>query len=88
MQERKVTDLVVDAMNEDDYEFRINFLLAGLMSEEGNDTPEKEENNRKFLADVQNYLKRYDGDAEKAAYANRIADAINSFLSAGDPDVR
>ena len=88
MQERKITDLVVDAMNEDDYEFRINFLLAGLMSEEGNDTPEKEENNRKFLADVQNYLKRYDGDAEKAAYANRIADAINSFLSAGDPDVR
>ncbi len=87
MQERKITDLVVDALNEDDYEFRINFLLAGLMSEEGNDTPEKEENNRKFLADVQNYLKRYDGDAEKAAYANRIADAINSFLSAGDPDV-
>lgn len=87
MQERKITDLVVDALNEDDYEFRINFLLAGLMSEEGNDTPEKEENNRKFLADVQNYLKMYDGDAEKAAYANRIADAINSFLSAGDPDV-
>ena len=87
MQERKITDHVVDALNEDDYEFRINFLLAGLMSEEGNDTPEKEENNRKFLADVQNYLKRYDGDAEKAAYANRIADAINSFLSAGDPDV-
>lgn len=87
MQERKITDLVVDALNEDDYEFRINFLLAGLMSEEGNDTPEKEENNRKFLADVQNYLKRYDGDSEKAAYANRIADAINSFLSAGDPDV-
>ena len=87
MQERKITDLVVDALNEDDYEFHINFLLAGLMSEEGNDTPEKEENNRKFLADVQNYLKRYDGDAEKAAYANRIADAINSFLSAGDPDV-
>lgn len=87
MQERKITDLVADALNEDDYEFRINFLLAGLMSEEGNDTPEKEENNRKFLADVQNYLKRYDGDAEKAAYANRIADAINSFLSAGDPDV-
>ena len=87
MQERKITDLVVDALNEDDYEFRINFLLAGLMSEEGNDTPEKEENNRKFLADIQDYLKRYDGDAEKVAYADRIADAINSFLSAGDPDV-
>ena len=63
-------------MEEDDYKFRINFHLAGLMSAEGNDTPEKEENNRKFLADVQNYLKWYDVDAEKAAYANRIADAI------------
>ena len=87
MNERKISDLVSDALNEDDYEFRINFLLAGLMSEEGNDTPEKEENNRKFLADIQDYLKRYDGDAEKVAYADRIADAINSFLSAGDPDV-
>ena len=87
MQERKITDLVVDALNEDDYEFRINFLLAGLMSEEGNDTPEKEENNRKFLADIQDYLKRYDGDAEKVAYADRVADTINSFLAAGDLDV-
>ena len=87
MENRKISDLVSDAFEEDDYKFRINFHLAGLMSAEGNDTPEKEENNRKFLADVQNYLKWYDVDAEKAAYANRIADAINSFLSAGDPDV-
>lgn len=87
MNERKISDLVSDALNEDDYEFRINFLLAGLMSEEGNDTPEKEENNRKFLVDIHDYLKRYDGDAEKVAYADRVADTINSFLVAGDLDV-
>lgn len=50
MHERKITDLVSRALKEEDYKFRINFLLAGLMSAEGNDTPEKEENNRIFFS--------------------------------------
>lgn len=86
MQERKITDLVSDALKEADYEFRINFLLAGLMSAEGNDTPEKEENNRIFLADIRDYLRAYTGDAEKEMYASRAVDRINIFLCAGDPD--
>lgn len=87
MQERKITDLVSDALKESDYEFRLNFLLAGLMSEEGNDTSEKEENNRIFLSDIRDYLMRYAGETEKEMYASRAVDAINTFLSAGDPDV-
>lgn len=86
MQERKITDLVSDALKEEDYEFRLNFLLAGLMSEEGNDTSEKEENNRIFLSDIRDYLMRYVGETEKEMYASRVVDAINTFLSAGDPD--
>lgn len=86
--QRKITDLVSEALKEDDYEFRINFLLAGLMSAEGNDTPEKEENNRIFLACIRDYLTGYDGDADKKMYTSRVARTINSFLSAGDPDVR
>ena len=39
MEERKISDLVSAALNEEDYEFRINFLLAGLMSADANDTP-------------------------------------------------
>lgn len=87
MQERKITDLVSDALKEVDYEFRINFLLAGLMSAEGNDTPEKEENNRIFLADIRDYLTAYSGGVEKEMYASRAVDRINTFLNAGDPDV-
>lgn len=86
MQERKITDLVSDALKESDYEFLINFLLAGLMSAEGNDTPEKEENNRIFLADIRDFLMSYTGDADKEMYASRAVDRINAFLSAGDPD--
>lgn len=36
---RKITDLVEDALNYPDYDRRINFLLAGLLSEDANDTP-------------------------------------------------
>lgn len=86
MHERKITDLVSRALKEEDYKFRINFLLAGLMSAEGNDTPEKEENNRIFLADIRDYLTAYTGDADKEMYASRAVDRINTFLSAGDPD--
>lgn len=87
MQERKITDLVSDALKEADYEFRINFLLAGLMSAEGNDTPEKEENNRIFLSDIRDYLKKYAWESDKELYASRAVDRINTFLNAGDPDV-
>lgn len=87
MQERKITDLVSDALKEEDYKFRINFLLAGLMSAEGNDTSEKEANNRIFLAGIRDYLRAYRGNAEKEMYASRAVNTINSFLSAGDPDV-
>ena len=84
MANRKISDLVSDAFEEDDYKFRINFLLAGLMSAEGNDTPEKEENNRKLLAEIRDYLRVYDGDAEKTMYASRTFDAINNFLVSCD----
>ena len=87
MYERKITDLVSDALKEEDYELRLNFLLAGLMSAEGNDTTEKEENNRIFLSDIRDYLKGYAGEPEKETYASGVVDTINNFLIAGDPDV-
>ena len=88
MENRKISDLVSDAFEEDDYKFRINFLLAGLMSAEGNDTPEKEENNRKLLAEIRDYLRVYDGDAEKTMYASRTLDAVNNFITEDKRDDR
>ena len=50
--ERKITDLVEDALNYPDYDRRINFLLAGLLSEDANDTPEKEQTNIENLKEI------------------------------------
>ena len=80
MEERKISDLVSDAFNEEDYRFRINFLLAGLMSAEANDTPEKEEKNHQLLIDICNYCLSYQGDGEKVKYAQETVRTINRFL--------
>ena len=75
---RKVTDLLEDALNCPDYDQRINFLLAGLLSEEANDTPEKETVNRGYLKDIYEFCYNYKGD--KGDYINRIADSIRPYI--------
>lgn len=37
----RIIELIDDVVKEDDYKFRINFLVAGMMSAESNDTPDK-----------------------------------------------
>ena len=38
--DKKITELIESALECDDYDFRINFLVGGMMSAESNDTPE------------------------------------------------
>ena len=78
MQERKITDLVSDALKEEDYEFRINFLLAGLMSADANDTTEKEDENNKYLNDICAYCLDYRG--EKKEYLMHVSKSIKEYL--------
>ena len=78
MENRVITDLVSDALESPDYSFRINFLLAELMSAETNDTPEKEAINKRFLQDIRDYLSSYSG--EKKTYASRICAVISGYL--------
>lgn len=49
---RKITDLIDDALKENDYKFRINFLLGGLMSCESNDSVEKERQSTAHLKEI------------------------------------
>lgn len=78
MGNRVITDLVSDALESPDYSFRINFLLAELMSAEANDAPEKEAVNNRFLQDIRDYLSSYNG--ERKAYASRISAVISGYL--------
>ena len=74
---RMVTDLIKDALEHDDYDRRINFLLAGLLSEEANDTPEKETINAGYLKDIYDYCSEYTGD--KQEYIRRPAERIKRY---------
>lgn len=78
MEERKISDLVSAALNEEDYEFRINFLLAGLMSADANDTPEKEAKNTHYLNDIYNYCQSYCG--KKKEYLMQISKKVKKYL--------
>lgn len=75
---RKITDLLEDALGYPDYERRINFLLAGLISADANDTPEKEAVNMGYLEDISKFCNNYNGD--KTDYIKRIAETIALYI--------
>lgn len=74
----KITDLLEDALTYPDYDKRINFLLAGLLSADANDTPEKEAVNMRYLQDIYKFCCDYTGD--HADYIKRTAERIKQYL--------
>lgn len=74
-----VVDLLKDALSYPDYDKRINFLVAGLLSADANDTPEKEAINKGYLKDVYEYCCHYKGEQKK--YINQIKDIINNYVN-------
>ena len=78
MEKQKITDLFDDALSYQDYNKRINFLLAGLLSAESNDTPEKEKANMEYLKEIYSYCCAYTGD--KKEYIAHIAEKIKEYL--------
>lgn len=79
---RKITDLIIDALKYDDYQFRINFLIGGLMSYESNDTPEKEKQCNDYLNKIADYIDSTSfSDPEKSSYLSDVKDKILSYLS-------
>ena len=80
--ERKITDLIEGALDYPDYNRRINFLLAGLISADANDTPEKEQANIENLKEICKYCNNYDGD--KPDYIKRIAEIIVPYIEGNE----
>lgn len=74
----KITDLLEGALTYPDYDKRINFLLAGLLSADANDTPEKEALNMGCLQEIYKFCCDYTGD--HADYLKRTADRIKQYL--------
>lgn len=79
--DRKIIELVESALECDDYDFRINFLVGGMMSAEANDTPEKIRDNENWLSIIAEYARNYTGSPEKENYFLHLAESIKEFLN-------
>lgn len=80
--ENKIADLIEDALKYDDYEFRLNFLVSGLMSCEANDTKEKEEKCTIFLTEICESIDTLqETDSAKLCFLVHLKDTINNFLN-------
>lgn len=77
----RIIELIDDVVKEDDYKFRINFLVAGMMSAESNDTPDKIKANIEYLKDICEYAIKYSGDEERAEFLSRTAGRITEYIS-------
>lgn len=78
----KIEDLIIDALQTDDYKLRIRFLVAGLMSCESNDTPEKIKKNNEWLHDIIAFIDSYHNDDQEInAFLCKISESINSYLN-------
>lgn len=78
---RNVTDLIKDAMMDDDYKLKVNLLVAGLMSEELDVDQEKDENRRQMLKEVSDYCDNVNESGEKSDYLKRTSERIKRYLS-------
>ncbi len=79
---RKVTDLIIDALkDEEDYKFKINMLIASLLSpsaEEDNLTLEKEKQSQEWLKEILEFAESYEGD--KKEYIDYIANKVRDLI--------
>lgn len=78
MDKSKITELIEEVLKEENYELRINFLIGGMMCEEGNDSPEKIRKNQEWLSEIAEFCKTYTGD--KKSYLDHIKENIEKFL--------
>ena len=76
----KITDLIESVLEEEDYELRINFLVAGLMSEESNDTEINILQNKQWLSEIAEFCRTYSGNKEKEEYIQYLNKTILDFL--------
>ncbi len=80
--QRKVTDLLEDALSTEDYKFRINLIVAGLMFENPEADADEIKGSRKRLSEIAEYCKKGNGEEEKRNYLDKTAERIESYLNA------
>ncbi|WP_270458483.1 hypothetical protein [Faecalimonas umbilicata] len=80
--QRSIVDLFEDALHSEDYQFKISFLVGGLVSYESNDTAEKQAQSTEYLEEILNYIKSLnEDDREKSEFIHHITETIERYLN-------
>lgn len=80
---KKIIELLDDALQYEDYELRINFLVGGLMSYESNDTADKERQSTLYLKEILNYIENKTENEvknDKFDFLIHLKDNIKKYL--------
>lgn len=80
---KKIIELLDDALQYEDYELRINFLIGGLMSYESNDTADKERQSILYLKEILNYIENKTENEvknDKFDFLTHLKDNIKKYL--------
>ncbi|MCB5653999.1 hypothetical protein LIQ95_17850 [[Ruminococcus] gnavus] len=79
---RSIIDLVKDALETDDYKFKISLLVGGLVSYESNDTEEKQLQSTEYLTEILGYMQSVNAsDPDKKEFINSITETIERYLN-------
>lgn len=78
---KKIIELIESALKCDDFNFRINFLVGGMMSADSNDTEDKIRKNKNWLSIIAEYSSNYTGSPEKENYLSHLSKSISEFLN-------
>lgn len=79
---RSIIDLVKDALETDDYKFKISLLVGGLVSYESNDTDEKQLQSTEYLTEILGYMQSVNAsDPDKKEFINSITETIERYLN-------
>lgn len=83
MVERKITNLIESALNEDDYKFKINLLLASLFGG-SDDTEEVLREKDNHLRTIKSWIDEGNYPQDKSEYFLKISQNISDYLSRAD----
>ncbi len=76
----KVTDLIKDALEMDDYDIAINFIISGLLLTGENEDKNRRENKKKMLKEIMEFCKEGNADKEKDKCLRKKAEIIAKYL--------
>lgn len=80
--QRSIVDLFKDALYSEDYQFKISFLVGGLVSYESNDTAEKQAQSTKYLKEIFDYINSLnENDCGKSEFIQHIKETIERYLN-------